>query len=144
MTSEQNEVPVWFWVVAVLAVVWNAMGVLVYLGDVYQSPEAIAKLPQITQDLYAMRPAWAVGAFAVAVFAGLLGSILLLLRRSLASNVFLLSLIAILVQNYFWFGLAKAHQHFPATSQIMPLLVIVIAIALIWFARSCAARGWSN
>ncbi|MEM7360999.1 MAG: hypothetical protein AAF431_18045 [Pseudomonadota bacterium] len=142
MTSQENAVPVWFWVVSGLAVVWNALGVMAYIADFNQSVEDIAKLPQITQDLYAMRPDWAVWAFAVAVFAGLLGSILLLLKRKLASQVFLLSLVALLVQNYFWFGMAKAHQHFPASSQVMPALVIVIAIFLIWFARNSTARGW--
>lgn len=142
MTTQNNTVPVWFWVIAVLAVLWNALGVMAYLADVNQSPEQIAALSQTMQDLYAARPSWAVGGFAVAVFGGLLGGILLVLKKRIASTVFLISLIGLLVQNFYWFGMAKAHQLFPASSHAMPLLVLLVAVFLLWFSRTSAAKGW--
>ena len=142
MTNEKSAVPVWFWVVAVLAVVWNAVGVMAYIADVSETAADMAKQPQIVQDLYAARPGWAVAGFAVAVFAGLLGSICLLLKRNFAVPLFLASLIALLVQNFWWFGVAKSYQHFEASSQAMPALVFVISVSLWLFSRSRAAKGW--
>lgn len=142
MTNEINKPPVWFWVVAVLAVAWNAMGVLAYVADVSQSPEELASQGEIIANLYAARPAWAVGAFAVAVFAGLLGGLSLLLRVKFAVGFFYLSLIALLIQNVYWFGIAKAYQLFPASTHAMPVVVFVIAVLLIWFARLSAAKSW--
>jgi len=142
MTNSDIGLPKWFWAVAVLAVVWNLLGVMAYLADVYQTSEDLEALSATVQRLYALRPAWAVAAFAVAVFAGLLGSVLLLLRKRLASAILLISLISILVQNVYWFGMAKAHTLFPASQQLMPFMVIVIAVLLIWFSRSSAQKGW--
>lgn len=144
MTTQTSAVPAWFWIIAVLAVLWNALGVMAYFADVNQTPEQMAALSQTMQDLYASRPSWAVGGFAVAVFGGLLGGILLLLKKKLASSVFLVSLLGLLVQNVYWFGMAKAHQVFPASSHVMPLVVMLVAVFLVWFARSSAAKGWIN
>lgn len=142
MTTENSTVPTWFWVMAVLAVLWNAMGVMAYIADVSQTAADLAKQPQIVQELYAARPAWVVGAFAVAVFGGLLGSFSLLLRRKIAVPLLVLSLVALVVQDFWWFGIAKSYQHFSVSSQTMPVLVFVIAVCLVWFARSSAAKGW--
>lgn len=142
MNGQTTAVSTWFWVVAVLAVAWNALGVVAYLADVNQTSAELASMSPTMQELYAARPSWAIAGFAVAVFGGLLGGLLLLLRKRLAAVLFLLSLIGLLVQNFYWFGMAKAHQLFPATSHIMPLMVVIVAIFLLWFARASAAKGW--
>lgn len=144
MTNEAGSLPRSFWIVAGLALVWNALGVLAFFGDIYQTPEQIAAQGALIERLYTERPAWAVWAFGVAVFGGLAGAILLLMRRSLAQTLFILSLLGLIVQNLYWFGMAKAHEHFSASSQIMPLLVFLIAIYLVWYARSATQKGWLN
>ena len=59
-------------------------------------------------------------------------------RRAL----FVVSLIAILVQDVWWFGIVKAHDRLALGNQIMPIVVIIIAFLLIWFSRNCTKRGW--
>ena len=76
--------PKWFWIVASIAFVWNLMGVAAYLMQVTMSDETLAALPAEQQALYASTPAWATGAFALAVFGGALGCLFLLLRKSWA------------------------------------------------------------
>lgn len=142
MTSQENAVPTWFWIVAGLAVVWNLIGASAFIADLTRSAEDIAKFPQYAQDAYAMRPSWALVAFGFAVLGGLLGSILLVLRKSMATTVLLVSLLAILVQDVFWYGMAKTHLTHPPADHILPVLVITIAILLLWFARSANGKGW--
>jgi hypothetical protein len=75
--------PVWFTIVAVLALIWNAFGVMAYIMQVTMTPEALATLPVAEQALYTNLPAWYTGAFAIAVFGGALASLALVLKKEL-------------------------------------------------------------
>lgn len=139
--NNQDTVAKSFWVIAIVALLWNAVGVMAYLGDVYMSAEAMAAFTQAQQDVYASRPAWAVGAFALAVFAGLIGSVLLLLRSKWSQQLFVFSVLALIAQNYYWFVLADALDVFP-DGHWVPLIVFIIALVLVWYSRSLANKGW--
>jgi hypothetical protein len=132
----------WFTVVAVLAIIWNAMGVTAYIMSVTMSAEDFLKLSQAEQDLHNATPAWAKGAFAIAVFGGLLGSLLLVLKKSLALPVLVLSFIAILVQMYNAFFIQDSFAVFGPGSTIMPIMVVVIAALLIWLAKFAQSKKW--
>ena len=41
-----NKPPVWFWVVSVLALIWNIIGVMSYLAQAYTSVEDLEKMTQ--------------------------------------------------------------------------------------------------
>ena len=62
MSMQSTKLPVWFWVVAVAALLWNLMGVASYLGFTTMSAEAIAKLPEDKQALLTNYPVWATAA----------------------------------------------------------------------------------
>jgi hypothetical protein len=141
MTNSHSKPPVWFWVIAGLALVWNAIGVMAYLADVSQTAEQLAQQPQAVQDLYASRPVWVTAAFAVSVFAGVLGCLGLLLKKSWSSSLLWASLIAVLVQNVYTFGIAQMHKHIQSAIAL-PIMVVVIAIFLVWFARYSKSRNW--
>lgn len=141
-TSTTNKIPVWFWVVSVAALLWNLAGVSAYLADVYASPEAREALSEAEKAAYASRPAWAVAGFATGVFAGALGSLALLLRKSWAVPLLMLSLGGVLVQNVHNFFLSNNIELMGSAAIVFPVIVIVIGIALIWFARMSQAKGW--
>ena len=56
-----------------------------------------ATLPLDQRAAYEAEPAWVIPAYAVAVWAGLLGALLLVVRRRAAEWLLLLSLIAVLI-----------------------------------------------
>jgi hypothetical protein len=132
----------WFWILAIAAMVWNLLGVMAYLMQVSMTDEALALLPDDQRLLYETVPAWAIAAFAIAVFAGALGCIALLLRKSWATPLFVLSLAGVLVQMFHSFFLSDALQVYGASGMVMPILVLVIAVWLVGFSRSAAAKGW--
>ena len=136
--------PKWFWIAASIAFVWNLMGVAAYLMQVTMSDETLAALPAEQQALYASTPAWATGAFALAVFGGALGCLFLLLRKSWAQPLFVVSLVGILLQNVHSFFLSKSWEVFGPGGVIMPMMVVVIACYLIWLARRSQGEGWIN
>ncbi len=131
-----------FWIISGLFLVWNLMGVMAFVMQVTMSDEALAALPEAQRDLYLNTPGWANAAFAVAVFGGTLGCILLLLRKSWAVPVLILSLAGVAVQTFHAFFLSPALDVLGAGGLVMPILVTAGAIFLIWYARRARGRDW--
>lgn len=142
MTSSGSKPKTWFWIVSALALVWNLMGVMAYIGQVTMSPDAMQALPEEQRSFYTSVPAWATGAFAIAVFGGTLGCLLLLLRRRWATLVLIVSLAGILVQMFHSFVIANSIEVFGPGGMVMPIMILAIAIGLIWFSRKATANGW--
>lgn len=140
--SRTNKAPVWFWAVAVLALVWNAVGVVAYIGQTTMTPEALAALPPAERALMTATPAWATAAFAIAVFGGAAGSLLLLLRSRVALPVLLLSLVGVVVQMSYVFFLSDALAVYGSEGLAMPLSVLLVSLLLPFFARHAARRRW--
>jgi hypothetical protein len=138
----QDAIPRSFWIISAVALVWNLLGVAAYVMQVTMSEDALMKLPEAERMLYENIPAWATGAFAVAVFGGVLGSLLLLLRKSWAVPVFTVSLAAIFVQDYYWFFVARSMEVYGPGGMIMPAMVIVIGVLLLWYSRTASAKAW--
>lgn len=137
-----NKPATWFWIVSAIALLWNLMGVMAYIAQVTMSPEALQALPENDRALYESAPAWATGAFAIAVWGGALGSVLLLLRRKLATSVLIVSFIGIIVQMVHSFGVANSIEVYGPGGMIMPIMVLVIGAGLIWFSRKASTNGW--
>lgn len=130
-----------FWALAVLLLIWNLMGLMAFGYDGLITPEAIAKLPEAQQPLYNDRPVWVVVAFGLAVTAGTAACVALLLRRRLALGLFATSLVAVLVQDS-WYFFGGVIDVMGATAVIMPALVIGSLVGGIVLTRRAGGRGW--
>jgi hypothetical protein len=128
-----------FWIIGAAALVWNLIGLVFYIGTVTAPPDALAKLTEAQQDFITMTPVWATAAFAIAVNAGSLGSLLMLLRKAWAVPMFVISLAAIIVQDVDAFILRNAFAVNGVNGIIIPSMVLVIGIALLMY--SCAAKN---
>jgi len=134
--------PVWFWVVSILALIWNLMGVAAYLRQAYITPELLEALPEIEQNFVSGTPAWVTAAFAVAVWGGALGSLLLLLRKSAAHLVLLLSLLGIVVQMSWVFFVSNSVEVYGSGKSVMPIVVLVVGILLILMVQKANSKNW--
>ena len=135
--------PTSFWIVSGAALVWNLLGFGIYLMQVTATPESLAAAYSDEQIAFIDSvPAWAVSAFAIAVHAGLLGSLLLLLRRAWAVPVFVVSLLGVLVQNVHSFLLNDVTELFGSQPLIIQTIVIGIAALMIWYSQRAKAKGW--
>ena len=131
-----------FWLVGGAALVWNLIGLMFYYMQVTMTPEALEGFTEPQQAFFSTTPAWATSAYAIAVTAGVLGSLLLLLRQGWAVLLFILSLIGIIVQDFHAFVLSSGLDVFGSQAIVLPTLVIVIAVALVWYSRDAKANGW--
>ena len=142
MANSTNKPTTAFWVIAVVALNWNLMGVIAYLAQAYMTEEALAALPEAERAINANYPTWATAAFAIAVFGGAIGCILLLLRKKMASTLFIVSLIGILVQMTYNFMMSKAAEVYGPGGMIMPVMVILIGFFLVWYSKQSTTKGW--
>lgn len=134
--------PKWFTAVAIVALLWNLMGVLAFVMQIMMPAEALAELPEAQRALYQNIPFWATAAFAIAVFAGCLGCVLLLLEKALATPVFALSLVAIVVQDIHGLLLTDSIAVLGSQAVIMPACVALIAVALLLWSRHSVQKAW--
>lgn len=143
MPEETNtKAPWWFWTIGVVALIWNLMGVAAYLAQVSMDETVLAAMPAAERAIYEAVPAWATAAFAIAVFGGALGCAVLLLRKAWAFHVLILSLVGVLVQMYHAFFLTRSIEVYGPGGMIMPVMVIVLSVFLVWFARFSQGKGW--
>src|SRR3546814_18273781 len=89
--------PTWFRIVALLAVLWNAFGVAMYLSSVGIFGDPMAGLSAAESAAASPIPSWITRAFAIGPFAGLIGRPGLVTRRGLAVPVLTLSLVVLVV-----------------------------------------------
>lgn len=134
--------PTWFWIISGLIVLWGAMGVFAFYTDVTMSEEMIAAMPEYDRQFYQARPSWMPVVYGLATWGGLLGGIALLLRRRAALILFLVSLIAVIVQFGWVFGATDLIAAKGAWTLIFPLFILAVALFQIWFANQAAKRGW--
>jgi hypothetical protein len=135
-------VPGWFKQVGWAALLWNLLGCLALFADLRLAPVDIARLPEAQQALHAARPGWAVIATAVAVAAGALGSLGLLLRRRWALPLLLASLLGIVVQDVAMFVLVGGARLAGPVAVALQAMVLVIGVALAWLAWWGSRSGW--
>ncbi|MDJ0655568.1 MAG: hypothetical protein QNJ40_15500 [Xanthomonadales bacterium] len=136
------EVPKWFWIVAGVAVVWNLMGVAAYFSDVSMTREAVAALPQAQQELRAATPRWVTGFYAIAVFGGLAAAVVLCLKRRLAIPLFVVSLVAVVVQMGYVFVGINAVDILGPSAMTFPAIIILLGAFQLWFSMHARNRCW--
>jgi len=128
--------PIWFWIVSVIGLIWNAMGVNAYLQQAYNTESHRAMYTQEQLDIVANTPTWVTAAFAIAVFAGFLGFVFILLRKKLGYTLMLLSLLAVVIQ------MSYLLINDYTSSIVMTIMIIVFAILFVVLARLFVAKGW--
>ncbi len=137
-------IPRSFWVVAGTGLVWTSIGVMTYIMTVTMSPDALGDLPEAERALMESLPFFVIGAYAIAVFAGTLGCAALLWRKRWAFPLFVLSLIAILVQMGYTLFMSQHLQVYGPSGSILPGLIVLIASFLVWFSRYANGKDWTS
>lgn len=141
--GEKKKVSKWFWIIVIIMLIWNLIGVVSFFGHVFISDETLSNLPQNEKDLYSEYPIWTTLLFAIAVFGGLLGSISLILRSKWARPYFIISFMAIvpqMIHNVFFTHSINVYGFIQAIT--MPVLVVVIGGFLIWYSSYSYNKKW--
>lgn len=127
-----------FWVISMVALIWNGLGVANYFAQM--NPEVLEMYRETDRMIVEGRPAWATAGFALAVFGGAIGSILLLLRNSTSFYLFVVSFVGVVVAIAHSLGLDIRF----GPGEIAGIVVMPLAVAgfLAWYAMYAKRRGW--
>lgn len=94
MTTDVK-VPTWFRVVAIVLVLWEAMGVFACYTQIKLGAAAMGPVDDWSLNYYAALPVWYNWVYLIATLGGLLGGVALLLRDKRALPLLWISLAAI-------------------------------------------------
>lgn len=135
--------PMWFWIVAVLFLVWNLFGVSNYLMAAMATPESLAAQDYTPEQIEFLLdvPALYLSVFALAVWSGLLAAILLLLRRRLAVPVYLFSLVMV-VLSFVFDAIGGTFAVLGTFYLGIMMFVTIMAVVEYFVSRSFRNRGW--
>lgn len=131
--------PAWFRIAALLALVWNAFGVAMYLSSVGLFGDPTAGLGEAERAVAESIPPLITGAFAIGTLTGLIGSLGLVLRKAWAQPLLIVSLVALLMLEGWIVFLSGAVEQFGLA---VPIMVSAGALLLAWLATHAKARGW--
>jgi len=127
-----------FWVISVLMLIWNLMGCINFF--VQMNPDMVASYQETEQAIIKDRPIWATAAFAIAVFGGALGCLLLMLKKSIAFYLFIASLLGVLATMAHTLGTGIDF----GTGELIGIIFMPIAVAvfLIWYTKYTQSKDW--
>jgi hypothetical protein len=126
-------------IAAIASLLFMGLGCITYLTHVFANP---ATMPLDQRAAFEAEPAWVTGAYAVAVWVGLIGAVLLVMRRRAAEWLLLVSLIAVLVWLAGLLLVPQLRDNMSANDLIVALVVAALTWTIYWFGRHSRQRGW--
>ena len=129
-----------FWAIGIVMLIWNGMGCINFF--VQMNPDMVASYRQSEQAIISGRPTWATIAFAVAVFGGALGCLLLMLKKPAAFYLFIFSLLGVVVTMIHTIRVETAFD----LGEVLGIIILplVVAAFLVWYSRYVVSKGWVN
>lgn len=136
--SGSHKTPWHLWLVGVLTLLFNAMGVMSYtitklgmLADAGMTPDQIAFM-----NAY---PAWASGFWALGVWGAFAGSVLLLLRSKWAVPAMVVATVGLIGTTVYNYALIEVPAEMEAPA--LDIAIWVVTLSLLLYARRMAALG---
>jgi hypothetical protein len=132
-------VAAWYLPAAVASMLFMAFGCIMYLMHVLADP---AVMPLEQRAAYEAEPLWVTAAYALAVWIGLAGAVMLVLRKKLAEPLLMVSLAAVLVWLAGLLLVTGLRENMSANDLIVAIVVTALTWTIFWFARHSRQRGW--
>lgn len=133
--------PLHFWIVAVLAVLWNAVGAFDYVATQLPIESYMSGFSAEQLEFFYGLPGWAVAAWAIAIWSAVLGSLALLFWLRFAFHLFVISLLAMIVTSFQNFVLSNGAEIMGAVGVVFSLVIAAISVFLVLYSRAMQRRG---
>ena len=143
MTVAPLKTPWHLWLIGVVAVLFNAIGVFDFVMSMAQGAKYQASAGMTPDQIahYQQMPGWMTVVWAVGVFGAFLASILLLWRRKPAFPVFVLSLAAFLVSLFYTYVLTNGGAIMGRQMAITSAVIAGLLVFFSGYSRFMAVRG---
>ena len=140
-SSPLAKAPWHLWVVGAVSLVWNLFGAMDFMMTETRNQAYLKALTPAQLDFFLGFPFWVVTTWGVAVWGGVLGSLLLLLRRRQASHLLLASTICIVLTDFHNFALSDGMSVMGGAGPlIFAAIILAVGVLLFIYARAITNR----
>lgn len=134
--------PRWpYWLIALLALLWNAFGCLDLMMTASRNVTWLASLPPEVIDWLDGAPTWSLFTWTIGVGAGLVGALCLLARSRHAVPAFAASLLGLAGNQVWQFTSDMPKSMTSAGNVALSVMIWAIALMLLWFAVRKRGEG---
>jgi hypothetical protein len=140
--NDSVKTPLHLWIVGALAVVWNAFGAFDYLMTQTRNEAYLANFTDPQRVYFESFPIWMEATWALGVWGGLLGALLLIFRSRHAVAAFAVSLAGLAASTVYQYVLSSPPEDMMNGTMIgMNIAIWAIAIGLLWYAMRMRKAG---
>lgn len=131
------------WVVGLIALIFNAGGAFDYVMTQTRNADYLAQFTAEELAYFESFPPWVQGSWALAVWAALLGAVLILLRSRWAGSAFAVSVVAMLATftHNFFLGDPKMHEVVGPEAIWFTAVIVGLTVFFFFYARAMRLRG---
>lgn len=142
MSNSTNKPSISFWIIGVLALIWNGLGIHGYIQQAYNTEGFQSQYPEEHLEIMANQPAWLTAAFAIAVFSSTIGCLLLLMKKKRANLLLKIGLLAVIPQTIYKSFISEGIPYYSSFEYSMLFMIPIIAIFLVWYSNNSIKNGW--
>ena len=136
-SSNIPKAPWHLWLVGILSLLWNAMGLFDFTMTMTKNEGYMSAFTEEQLEFFYGFPLWFNIIWGIAVSGGVLGSVLLLLKQKLACKVWALSLLCLLISTVYNYGIAGAAEVMGGIgTTIFSAVIFIVALFLVIYARA--------
>ena len=132
-------VAAWYPIAAFASLAIMALGCVGLVMHLLTDP---ATLPLDQRALFEAEPKWVFAVSAIGFVAGLIGGLLLVMKRAAAERAMLLSLVAVVVWLVGMFVTAEFRNLLSTDEIAVFIATLALTWTIYWFARHSRQRGW--
>jgi hypothetical protein len=140
MNENNVKAPLHLWIIGILSLLWNAMGAFDYTSTQLRLDFYMSEFSEEQLAYFYGFPAWAKAFWAIGVWASLLGSLFLLLRKALAAWLFGAAIIGLVGTSIYNFVLTDGAAQMGDGAVAFSVVIWVIALLLYFYAAAMAKR----
>ena len=130
------------WLIGIIGGLWSLIGVVSFMLTQLNVEAVMSQYPPQQREYFDSFPFWAVAFWAIGVFGGVIGCVLLLFKNRLAFPVLLASVIGAIVSNLGGLFLLGGMAVMGGTSALgFAVFIIIIAAFLAYYARAMHNKG---
>ena len=130
------------WLIGIIGGLWSSMGVISFMLTQMNVEAVMSRFPPQQRAYFESFPLWAVAFWAINVFGGVIGCLLLLLKNRLAVPALLASVIGTLVFNLGGLFLLGGMEVMRETGGLgFTAVPVLLAAFLAYYARAMSKKG---
>lgn len=141
-TTAEGQTPVHLWIVGLIALLWNGYGCYEYLMTMTANEAFLSQVPADQLAYLESLPGWLSAFWALGVWGGAIGAVLLLMRSRYAVWALAVSLVgAVIGLGYQIFVAQMPESMSGGAMALIPWLIILFAAFLFWYAWKMEKNG---